>query len=91
MVELPSLATVVVVALKAAVVAAAATVTDAGTDKVALAFVSVTVAPPVGAAFVSVTVHVLDEFGPKLVGLQAREDTSTEATRFTVVLAELLL
>jgi len=91
MVELPSLATVVVVALKVAMVAAAATVTDAGTVKVALVFVRVTLAPPVGAAFVSVTVHVLDEFGPKLVGLQASEDTSTEATRLTVVLAELLL
>ena len=91
MVELPSPATVVVVALKVAVVAAAATVTEAGTVKVALVFVSVTLAPPVGAAFVSVTVQVLDAFRPKLVGLQAREDTSTEATRLTVVLTELLL
>ena len=91
MVELPSLATVVVVALKVAVLAAAATVTEAGTVKVALVFVRVTLAPPVGAAFVSVTVHVLEEFGPRLVGLQASEDTSTGATRLTVVLAELLL
>ena len=91
MVELPSLATVVVVALKVAMVAAAATVTDAGTVKVALVFVSVTLAPPVGAAFVSVTVQVLDEFGPRLAGLHANEDTSTGATRLTVVLTELLL
>ena len=89
-VALPLDATVVVVALKVAVVAVAATVTEAGTDKVAFVFVSVTLAPPVGAAFVSVTVHVLDAFGPKLVGLQAT-DTSTGATRLTVVLAELLL
>jgi len=91
MVELPSLATVVVVALKVAMVAAAATVTDAGTVRVVLVFVRVTLAPPVGAAFVSVTVQVLDAFGPKLVGLHAREDTRTEATRLTVALAELLL
>jgi len=91
MVALPLDATVVVVALKVAVVAAAATVTEAGTVKVALVFVRVTAAPPVGAAFVSVTVQVLDAFGPKLVGLHAREDTRTEATRLTVVLAELLL
>jgi len=91
MVALPSLATVVVVALNVAVVAAAATVTEAGTVKVALVFVRLTLAPPVGAAFVSVTVHVLDAFGPRLVGLHAREDTRTEATRLMVVLAELLL
>jgi len=90
-VALPLDATVVVVALNVAVVAAAATVTDAGTVRVVLVFVRVTLAPPVGAAFVSVTVHVLDEFGPKLVGLHASEDTRTEATRLTVVLAELLL
>jgi len=91
MVELPSLATVVVVALKVAVVAAAATVTEAGTVKVALVFVRATLAPPVGAAFVNVTVQVLDEFGPRLVGLQATDDTNAGATRLTVVLAELLL
>jgi len=77
--------------LKVAVMAAAATVTDAGTVRVALVFVTVTLAPPVDAAFVSVTVHVLDASGPRLVGLHAREDTRTEATRLTVVLAELLL
>jgi len=91
MVELLSLATVVVVALKLAVVAAAATVTEAGTVKVAFVFVRVTVAPPVGAAFVRETVHVLDAFGPKLVGLQATDETNAGATRLTVVLAELLL
>jgi len=44
------LATVVVVALNVAVVAVAATVTDAGTVRVAFVFVSATLAPPVGAA-----------------------------------------
>jgi hypothetical protein len=82
---------VVVVALKLADVAAGATATDAGTVRVALVLVRVTVAPPVGAAWVRVTVQVLDEFGPRLVGLQAREDTSTGATRLMLALAELLL
>jgi hypothetical protein len=81
----------VVVALNVAVVAAAATVTDAGTVSVALVFVSVTNAPPAGATLVNVTVHVLEAFGPRLAGLHASVDTSTEATRLTVVFAELLL
>jgi hypothetical protein len=82
---------VVVVALKVAVVAAAATVTDAGTVRVELVLVKVTEAPPVGAAWVRVTVQVLEEFGPRLVGLQASEETSTDATRLMLVLAELPL
>ena len=82
---------VAVVALKVAVVAAAATVTDAGTVRVELVLVKVTEAPPVGAAWVRVTVQVLEEFGPRLVGLQASEETSTGATRLMVALAELPL
>jgi hypothetical protein len=82
---------VVVVALKVAVVAAAATVTDAGTVRVELVLVRVTLAPPVGAAWDRVTVQVLEEFGPRLVGLQASEETSTDATRLMLALAELLL
>jgi hypothetical protein len=80
-----------VVALKVAVVAAAATVTDAGTVRTELVLVKVTLAPPVGAGWVRVTVQVLDEFGPRLVGLQASEETSTGATRLMLALAELLL
>ena len=79
-----------VVALKVADVAAAATVTEAGTVRVELVLVSVTLAPPVGAACVKVTVQVVEEFCPRLVGLQASEETSTGATRLTVVFAELL-
>jgi hypothetical protein len=79
-----------VVALKVAVVAAASTVTDAGTVRVGLLLVRVTLAPPVGAAWVRVTVQVLVEFGPRLVGLQTSEETSTGATRLMLVLAELL-
>jgi hypothetical protein len=82
---------VAVVALKVAVVAAAATVTDAGTVRVELVLVRVTEAPPVGAAWVRVTVQVLEEFGPRLVGLQASEETSTGATRLMVAWAELPL
>ena len=80
-----------VVTLKFADVAAALTVTDAGTVNVALEFARVTLAPPVGAAWVKVTVQVLEEFAPMPVGLQLRDETSTDAARFTVVLAELLL
>jgi hypothetical protein len=81
----------VVVALNVAAVAAAATVTEAGTVSVVLVFVSVTNAPPAGAALVNVTVQVLDAFRPRLVGLHESDDTSTGATRLTVAFAELLL
>ena len=84
------LPTAVLVALKVAEVAAAATVTDAGAVSVALVLVRVTVAPPVGAPWVRVTVQVLEELGPRLAGLQASDETST-ATRLMVALAELLL
>ena len=79
------------VALNVPGVAAAATVTDAGTVSVGLVLVRVTFAPPAGAALVSVTVHVLDALCPRLAGLQASDDTSTGATRLTVVFAEVLL
>ena len=82
---------VVVVALNVAVVAAAGTVTDAGTVKVAFVFVRATLAPPVGAGSVRVTVQVLDAFCPRLVGLHTSDDSNTGATRLNVALAELLL
>jgi hypothetical protein len=81
----------VVVALKVAVVAVAATVTDTGTVSVPFVFVSATTAPPVGAACVSVTVQVLEAFGPRLVGLHASVDTKTGATKLIAAFAELLL
>ena len=80
----------VVAALKVAVRAVAATVTDAGMVRVTLVLASVTVTPPVGAARVRVTVQTLDEVGPRLVGLQASDETST-ATKPTVALVELPL
>jgi hypothetical protein len=46
------------VALKVAVVAPAATVTEAGTVSEALLLARVTLEPPVGAVWVSVTVQV---------------------------------
>ena len=80
-----------VVAVKVAEVAAAATVTEAGTVRIELVLVRVTLAPPVGAGCVRVTVQVVDELGPTLVGEHASEETRTDAARVTVVLAELLL
>ena len=80
-----------VVALKLADMAAPATMTDAGTVRVGLALVRVTVAPAVGAGWVRVTVQTLEELGPRLVGLQVSVETSTGATRVMVALAELLL
>jgi hypothetical protein len=90
-VALALLAMVAVVTLNVTDVAAAATVTEAGTVRVALEFARVTLAPPVGAAWVRVTVQVLEELAPMLAGLQASDETTTGAARLTVVLAELLL
>ena len=85
------LLSVVVLALKLPVVAPAATVTEAGTVSAAWLLLRATAAPPAGAALVSVTVHTLVAFAPRLVGLHASEDTSTGATRLIVAGAELLL
>ena len=85
------LATVAVVALNVAEVAAAATATDAGIVRAVLEFVSVTLAPPAGAGWVSVTVQALVALGPRLVGLQASDETRTGASRLTVAFAELPL
>jgi hypothetical protein len=90
MAALPLLPMVAVVALKVAVVALAATVTDAGTVRVELVFDRLTLALPLGTAGVRVTVQVVEEVGPRLPGLHVREDIDT-ATRLTAVLAELLL
>jgi hypothetical protein len=58
------------VALKVAVVAPAVTVTEAGTVSRALLLASVTAEPPLGAAWVSVTVHVLMARALSAVGEQ---------------------
>jgi hypothetical protein len=82
---------VVVVMLKAADVAPGGIATDGGTVSVGFVLVRVTVAPPVGAGCVRLTVQVLEELGPRLVGLQTSEETRTGAARVMVALAELLL
>jgi hypothetical protein len=82
---------VAVVALNVAVVALAATVTDAGMVRAEFEFDRAIPAPPVGAGWVRLTVQVLQAFGPRLAGLHETEVTNTEATRLTVVLAEVLL
>ena len=82
---------VFVVALNVAVAAAAGTITEAGTVSVVLVFVSVTLAPPAGAACVNVTEQVLEAFCPRLFGVHASEDTSTDATRLRVAVFELPL
>jgi hypothetical protein len=91
MVALALLLMVAVVTVKVADVAAAATVTDAGTVNVVLEFARMTLPPPLGAAWVRVTVQVLEELAPMLDGLHARDETSTGAARLTVVVAEWLL
>jgi len=80
-------AMVVVLTVNVPVVAAAATVIEAGTVRTRFELVRVTAAPPVGAGCVSVTVQVLEAFCPRLLGLQASADTSTGAASDTVVLA----
>ena len=83
--------TAAVEALKVAEVEPSDTVTDAGTVRVGLVLVSVSMAPPVGAGWVRVTVQAVEELGPRLAGSQASVETSTGAVRLTVALAELPL
>ena len=78
------------VPLKVAVVAPAATVTDAGTVSEVLLLASVTLDPPAGAAWVSVTVQALAALCPRLVGLQATADTRARASRLIVELWNVL-
>jgi len=61
--------------------AAAATVTDAGTLSKEFVLARATTAPAAGAGWERLTVQVLDAFGPMLVGLQLREETSTNGVR----------
>ena len=79
-----------VVAAKEAVVALAAIATDVGMVRTELLLDKATVAPP-ETGWLRLTVHVAEEFEPRLVGLQVREETTTVLTRPTVALAELLL
>jgi hypothetical protein len=78
------------VAVKVAVVAAAVTVTEAGTVNELLLSAIVTVVPPVGAAFDSVTVQVLVPLEFTLVGVQVSEDRVTAVTRLMEAVWETL-
>ena len=69
-------------------VAPALTVTEGGVVRTPLLLDTVTVVPPAGAALVSVTVHVLLPLGPRLVGLHARVESATGATRLKMTFCE---
>ena len=62
------------------VVAPAATVTELGTVSAVAVFVRVMTAPPLGAAPVRATVHVVLVFAVKLAAVHSREETSTVVT-----------
>jgi hypothetical protein len=79
------------VAVELAEVEPAGTVTEAATDSIVLLLDSVTLAPPLGAAWFSVVVQVVEEFGPRLAGLQLSEETCTGAVRLMLAVAEVLL
>ncbi len=77
------LLTLVAVAVKVAESAPAGTRTDVGTVRAVLLSDSVTVNPPDGAAWVSVTVQVLVLPEVTLFGVHTSEDRSTGATTVT--------
>jgi hypothetical protein len=83
-----------VVMPKAAEVAAAGIVTDAGTVRAELLLARLIKAPPLGAAVVKVTVQVEEAFGPTMEGLQRSSGfarPTTTAARLTLVFTEKLL
>jgi hypothetical protein len=73
------------VTVNVAVALPAVTVTDVGTVSIVLVFVSATVLPPAGAAWLSVTVQLLVPLGPRVVGLHASVVTTVGATRLMVI------
>ncbi len=76
------------VAEKVAVLAPAATVTEAGTVSRVLLSDKVTETPPVGAALESVTVQVAAAPELMLVGAQTRDETRTGAVRLRVAVLD---
>lgn len=76
------------VAVNVAVVALAATVTEAGVVRAVLLSEIVTTEPPDGAAADNVTVQVVVAPEPRLVGLQVSEERLTEAFRLRVATLE---
>ena len=79
------------VALNVAVIEPAATVTDPATVNRTLLLESETTAPPLGAAFDSVTVQVLRAAVLRVVGAHAKEVTRVGADRERVVFCEVPL
>jgi hypothetical protein len=79
------------VAVKVAELELAATATETGTVSIVLLLAKATLAPPLGAAWFSVTVQVPEEFGPRLAGLQLKEESFTAITRLMVAVADVLL
>ena len=79
------------VALNVADASPELTATDAGTVNGVLVSVSVTAAPPLGATLLSVTVQVLEAFGPILLGLHVSDDTRSGDNRLIDAVFELLL
>jgi hypothetical protein len=69
------------VAVNFAVVAVAATVTEAGLVSGALLSESFTAVPPVGAAFVKATVQVLEAPELSVVGVQTNEESVVGAAK----------
>ena len=80
--------TVPTFAVKLAEVLLAATVTEAGSVSTELLSESATLAPPVGAACVRLTVHVVEAPEFTLVGLQLRAETLMGTTRLRVTVWE---
>jgi hypothetical protein len=74
-----------VVTVNAAEVAEAASVTEEGTVSAVLVFDRVTPIPPLGAACVRATVHVLEEFAPIVAGVHDSEETDSGPTRVTTL------
>jgi hypothetical protein len=76
------------VALKDAVDAPAATVTEAGTVSEVLLLARVTAEPPVGAVWDRVTVQLLTADWPRVVGKQLRYDNKTGAVKLIAAVFE---
>jgi hypothetical protein len=71
-----------------ALVVVAGTVTEGGTVSATLLDPNVTLSPPVGAALVSVTVHVVFDPDTMLEGLHDTADTAAGGVTVTVVVLE---
>jgi hypothetical protein len=80
-----------VVAVNEVAVNAAGTVTDDGAVSDGFVLAIVMRAPPLGAGCERLMVQVVEAFGPRLVGVQANEETTTDGVSVRVACAELPL